>query len=139
MNKFIIKIQSFTDVITNSSSTVFVMNRANATYYKTLENTQGCVSMQPITAEWLKDNLYEFEMVCKFLHTSPSEFTIQYEDDEWEWPSVEDWQDFVNKHKHEINEVFKNLYYVEIEDHFEDAWDVIRNAMDDAEWYDCRH
>ena len=52
----ITKIQSFTDVITNSSSTVFVMHEDDARYYERLENAEGCIDIQPITMEWLQEN-----------------------------------------------------------------------------------
>ena len=41
----IVKIQSYTDVITNSSSTVFVMNESDANYYLDLA-TDNSVSIQ---------------------------------------------------------------------------------------------
>ena len=64
----ITKIQSFTDVITNSSSTVFVMHESDAKYYERLENTEGCIYIQPITMDWLINNPDEFELVLDILN-----------------------------------------------------------------------
>jgi hypothetical protein len=42
-------------------------------------------------------------------------------------------------HEDLIKEKFKDLYWVDIEDHFEDAWDVTQDAINDSIWYDSRH
>jgi hypothetical protein len=42
-------------------------------------------------------------------------------------------------HKEQIEETFRDLYWVEIEDHFEGAYEVTENAYDDAIWSDGRH
>lgn len=68
----ITKIQSFTDVITNSSSTVFVMDSHSASYYNQLENTYGCINIEPITFNWLLNNVDEAEMVCDLLNIDMS-------------------------------------------------------------------
>lgn len=138
----ITKIQSFTDVITNSSSTVFVMSEFNADYYDKLEHTEGCVDVQKIDMDWLKDNAYEFEMVCDLLKIDPSEVAVWEENKYWKgWgtPDSDTWESFLELHKDQIEDVFKDLYWVEIEDHFEGAYEVTECAHDDAEWSDYRH
>ena len=55
MSKFITKIQSFTDVITNSSSSVFIMREDDALRYDNLENTYDCISIVPIDFNWVKE------------------------------------------------------------------------------------
>ena len=45
MIKLITTIQSFTDVITNSSSSVFIMHEDDAHYYNRLDNTNGCITI----------------------------------------------------------------------------------------------
>ena len=56
MSKFVIKIQSFSDVITNSSSSVFVMNAIDANHYGDLPHTEGCIDVERITMDWLYDH-----------------------------------------------------------------------------------
>lgn len=51
--KLINGIQSISDVITNSSSEVFLMRKSDAEYYEGLENTEGCVNIQEITWDWI--------------------------------------------------------------------------------------
>lgn len=140
----ITKIQSFTDVITNSSSSVFVMHEFDANYYENLENTEDCVSVTPITFDWLTHYPEEVEMVCDMLEISPTEVTIYTKASWgnygwWETPDKEAWIAFLELHKDKIEEVFKDLYWVDIEDHFENAWDVTQEAHGDALWSESRH
>lgn len=138
----ITKIQSFTDVITNSSSTVFVMHESNAKYYDNLEDTDGCISIERITMDWLRSNAYEAEMVCDLLNKDISEITDWHDSKYsgwWNTPDQETWEAFLELHKEEIETVFKNLYWVDIEDHFADAYEITEQARDDAEWSDYRH
>lgn len=138
----ITKIQSFTDVITNSSSTVFVMHSMNAQYYNQLENTDGCIDIAPITFQWLLDNADEAEMVCKFLNIDISEITDWHDSKYggwWNIPDQETWESFLELHREEIETVFEDLYWVDIEDHFTNAYEITEEAHDDAEWYDYRH
>lgn len=140
----ITKIQSFTDVITNSSSSVFVMKEYDAEYYRDLENTGGCISIERITMDWLMSNPEEVEMVCAMLKVEPSEVTIYTKSSWgdygwWETPDKDVWETFLELHKDEIEKTFEDLYWVDIEDDFEDAWTVTENAYDDALWSESRH
>lgn len=136
----ITKIQSFSDVITNSSSSVFVMNAIDANHYGDLSHVKGCIDVEPITMDWLRDHSYEFEMVCDMLKVNPE--TITTKDPKyhcWDDPDPETWDAFLESHKEQIKEVFRDLYWVEIEDHFEGAYEVTEDAYDDAIWSDGRH
>lgn len=137
----ITKIQSFTDLITNSSSTVFVMYEHDANYYDNLENAYGCIYIEHIDIDWLRNNIYEFEMVCNLLNIDPSEITTRSDSkwQNWEDPDKEVWDTFLDTHKEQIEEVFQDLYWVDIEDHFEDAYYVTNDAIKDAIWYEGRH
>lgn len=138
----ITKIQSFTDVITNSSSTVFVMHESNAKYYEQLEDTNGCISIERITMDWLLNNAYEAEMVCDLLNVDISEIADWYDskyDGWWSIPDKETWECFLELHKEEIDAVFKDLYWVDIEDHFTNAYEITEEACDNAKWYESRH
>ena len=136
----ITKIQSFSDVITNSSSSVFVMSDFNANYYGDLPHTEGCIDVEPITMDWLHDRIDEFEMVCSMLQVDPGTITSKHPKyHHWEDPDPEAWDAFLELHKEQIKEVFRDLYWVEIEDGFEEAYEVTENAYDDAIWSDYRH
>lgn len=143
MSKIITKIQSFTDVITNSSSSVFIMREDDALRYDNLENTSDCISIVPIDLNWIRDwGRSELEAVMAILEMSPEVVTTWVNGkycSYWDDPDPEVWNTFVDMHKDLINEKFKDLYWVDIEDHFEDAWDVTQDAYDDSLWYDSRH
>ena len=139
----ITKIQSFTDVITNSSSTVFVMHESDAKYYDRLDNTDGCIYIQPITLDWMLDNADEFGMVLDLLNIPYSEITTYHKFSDyygsWRTPDQAVWEAFLESHKEQIEEVFQDLYWVDIEDHFEDAYEITEEARGEAEWYESRH
>ena len=140
----ITKIQSFTDVITNSSSTVFVMHEFHADYYKNNEEAAPYIEVEPITMEWLRLHPDEVEMVCSLLHVNPEEITTLHKADWGSYyndPDPEAWEAFLNKHADKIKEVFEdgNLYWVDIEDHFCGAYDLIEDAHDYADWSENRH
>ena len=139
----ITKIQSFTDVITNSSSTVFVMHESDAKYYNQLDNTEGCIDIQPITMDWLINNVDEFEMVLDLLNIPKSEITTYHKsNDYWGWwniPEQSVWESFLELHKEQIEEIVIGSYWVDIEDHFEGAYEITEEAMCDAKWYESRH
>ena len=143
MSKFITKIQSFTDVITNSSSSVFIMREDDALYYDNMENTSDCVSIVPIDFNWVRDwGHSEVEAVMSVLGLSPEVVTTWVNGkycSYWEDPDPEAWNTFVDMHEDLIKEKFEDLYWVDIEDHFEDAWDVTQDAIDDSIWYESRH
>ena len=136
----ITKIQSFSDVITNSSSSVFVMNATDANHYGDLPHTEGCIDVELITIDWLRDHRYEFEMVCDMLKVDPGTITYKHPKYKcWEEPDPEAWDTFLESHKEQIKEVFRDLYWVEIEDCFEGAYEVTEDAYDAAIWSDGRH
>lgn len=139
----ITKIQSFTDVITNSSSTVFVMHESDAKYYDRLENTDGCIYIQPITMEWMQDNPDEFEAILDILNIPVSEVTTYHKFSDyygcWVTPDQAVWESFLELHKEQIEEIFQDLYWVDIEDHFEDAYEITEEARGEAIWYESRH
>ena len=143
MSKFITKIQSFIDVITNSSSSVFIMREDDALHYDNLENTSDCISIVPIDFNWVKEwGHSEVEAVMSILEMSPKVVTTWVKGkyhSYWEDPDQEAWNTFVDMHEDLIKERFKDLYWVDIEDHFVDAWEVTQDAIDDSLWYDSRH
>lgn len=148
--KLITKVKSVSDVITNSSSEVFVMTRENADYYTELEGTCGCISAFEIDWGWLeKEGRHEVEMICDVIDVDIKELeseTFYYvRDEKWYFagwhgsPTDEDWKTFLEKHKDVIEKKLIGMYWVDIEDHFEDAFVVTENARCDSIWRESRH
>lgn len=137
-----VKIQSYTDVITNSSSTVFVMTESDANHYLNLE-TQDGVCIQYISYDWiLKEGINEAEMVCDLLNEDISKISTCIDSSwysYWETPDKNTWETFCESHKEQIKETFKDLYWVDIEDYFEGAWEVTESAISDSLWHENRH
>lgn len=144
--KIIGKIQSLSDVITNSSSEVFLMQEPEAEYYDNLEGTYNCIRADKITWDWLlSTGLWEWEMVCEFLNIDKS-IIGEYQESQsypgsgwWNGPVEEDWKAFLNMYKELIDEKLIGLYFVDIEDHFPEACEVTENARHDSLWTDYRH
>lgn len=140
----ITKIQSISDIITNSSSEVFVMEERNVEYYNNLD-AGGCIRTFPITMNWLQsqDGRYEWEMICHVCDLDQTEVQGEYRNNGWwsyyEGPDEETWKAFLELHKDAIEKRIEDLYWVDIEDHFEDAKSVISSARNDALWMDSRH
>lgn len=139
----ITKIQSVSDIITNSSSEAFVMTKQDAKYYEDVES-DGCIDVFPITMDWLaKDGRWEWEMVCSICDLDPTEVQGEYHKDRYfsyyDGPDEETWETFLELHKDVIEERIKDLYWVDIEDHFADAASVTDSARSDALWHDYRH
>lgn len=139
--KLITKIQSFSDVITNSSSTVFLMHEMDAKYWEKATPDDMC-DITEITHQWLLDNHWEWELIFDFLNLD--KYIISYEEqgyyrNYWRDPDSETWQMWVDDNIELLKEKVIGLYYVEIEDHFEDAYEWIESASDDALISDYRH
>ena len=132
----IAKILSISDVITNSSSEVFVMDKSNADYYESLSDSEypgveENIYVEPIDWSFIKND-FEWDLIMDLMGIS------QEESDPIENDS--DWDDFCEKHKKELDDLIdRDLYFVEIEDHFTDCRDVFENAHEDCIWSDNRH
>lgn len=74
------KIIGYSDIITNSSSEVFVMEKEYAEYYNNLENTDGCIDIELIDLDWIL-NGWEQEAIIDLCDLDKSEvFTFVKED-----------------------------------------------------------
>jgi hypothetical protein len=145
--KLITNIQSFTDVITNSSSSVFIMHESDTVYYEG-NVPEDCLIIQEITLDWIKEHHWEWELIlracdidfdeichkCTRTYGPRNEYSYEY----WNEPDDEDWKYWVNKNFSKFGPIL-GKYYVEIEDHFENAYDIIDNAYGDAVASDSRH
>lgn len=74
-------------------------------------------------------------MICEYLDIDKSIISRYYKPD----PSKEDWLTFIDIYKDKIEKELIGLYFVDIEDHFEDAYTVTDNARSDSLWCDYRH
>lgn len=142
MIKLITTVQSFTDVITNSSSSVFIMHDSDADYYNNLPNTHGCISLELITVDWVKQNWWNWELIFDYFNldknTISKEITNLYYS-YWETPSEDVWEIWVENNKDLLESELSDKYFVEIEDHFENAYEVTEQAYDDAIVSKSRH
>lgn len=137
--KLITEIQSFSDVITNSSSTVFLMYEGDAKYWEK-ETPNDMCDIAEITYQWLLDNYWEWELIFDFLDLDKNLISYEREDYYyWEDPDPETWQMWIDDNIELLKEKIIGLYYVEIEDHFADAYELLESASDNALMIDYRH
>lgn len=150
-----IHIQSKSDVITNSSSTVFVMSDGDkfVDYYNH-ENFPGfseCTYYYKITWDELNPYSkngrlsYELEMIAQVFNL-PSILELA---DERYYGNFSDTflvannftNEYIVEHKDYIQKILdeKNLYWIDIEDHFTDCEAVYDDAEDKCIWMDYRH
>jgi hypothetical protein len=139
--KLITKLQSYTDVITNSSSTVFVMHKSDAEFYEK-DTPNNCCSIEEIDHQWLLNNRWEWELVLDFLNIDKNIISKEIEgcySFYWEDPDEDTWRLWVDDNLSLLQEKLFGLYRVNIEDHFEGAYDYIESAGDDALHTEWRH
>lgn len=142
--KLITKLQSYTDVITNSSSTVFLMHKEDAEFYEK-DTPNDCCSIEKINHQWLLDNRWEWELVFDFLDIDKSIISTKVKNDGfwpypyWNDPDEDTWRLWIDDNLSLLQEKLFGLYYVDIEDHFEGAYDYIESAGGDALHTEWRH
>lgn len=126
--KKLIQIQSFSDVITNSSSAVFLMCNGDSKEYKEMNNP--CIDITPvsISKKWLLNHNEYLDMFLQYLNLS-SEYTGD---------TGEYYSDFIDKHCLEFQKL-QDLCIVEIEDHFDDWEEVMGNAKCDCLTWESWH
>ena len=139
--KLITKLQSYTDVITNSSSTVFLMHKEDAEFYEK-DTPNDCCSITEIDYQWLLDNIYEWALVFDFLNIDKNIISKEIEgfySSYWDDPDENLWKFWIEDNLSLLQEKLFGLYYVDIEDHFEGAYEYIESAGDDALHTEWRH
>ena len=141
--KLITKLQSYTDVITNSSSTVIVMHKSDAEFYEK-DTPEGCCRIEEIDHQWLLNNRWEWEMILDFLNIDKNTISNRICDRPhcipyWNDPDEDTWRLWIDDNLSLLQEKLFGLYYVSIEDHFEGAYDYIESAGDDALHTEWRH
>ena len=141
--KKIVKIQSISDIITNSSSEVFIMESSLA---RSLENDYDtwCISVEGITYETLLQNTHNYEIYTELLVKLG---IVSWDECNYgcNWQTyTEDKDKFHNivvSHEEEIRKALtENEYaFVDIEDHFTDWEDASDDAHSYCITYESRH
>lgn len=126
--KFLTKIQSISDIITNSSSETFLMSKCDADYYDSLD-ADGCISVYKVNEEWIRNNYWEAVLICGYLDIEES----------FDYLNYEDWQAFIDLYILPRMDELEGLYVVDIEDHFSNCGDVLDDAIGDCLWHESRH
>ena len=141
MIKFITKLQSYTDIITNSSSTVFIMYEDDAKFYEK-DTPEGCCRIERIDYQWLLNNRWEWALIFDFLDIDKNTISKEeegYYSSYWSDPDEDLWRLWIDDNLSLLQEKLFGLYYVDIEDHFEDAYEYIESASNNALQTEWRH
>ena len=108
-------IKNISDVITNSSSEVFVMKKEDASEIALFDKdteTYDCISIHKMDENWVRtQGSLEAQMICDLLK-------IENPFNEDFYPDEDDWSEFVDEHLDEMKEKVFRKYYIDIEDHF---------------------
>lgn len=137
------KIKSVTDVITNSSSEVFVMTPHEAEQWRGRFGSRGLggdFSGETIDYQWIRDNLNsEYKLICKVFGLDEDLVTWEELLDE------ETIEAFLELNQEEILEspLLGNLEIVTVTDHTVSEWleETLEDIRDDYEgpFYEYRH
>lgn len=129
-------IKNISDVITNSSSEVFVMNKEDACEIALFDKdneTYDCISIHKMDENWVRtQGSWEAQMICDLLKID-NPFHEDF------YPDEDDWSEFVDEHLDEMKEKVLGKYYIDIEDHFADAEEILEFSRSHCEWSDYRH
>ena len=129
-------IKNISDVITNSSSEVFVMKKEDAgevALFDKDNETYDCISIHKMDENWVRtQGSREAQMICDLLKID-NPFNESF------YPDEDDWSKFVDEHLDEMKEKVFGKYYIDIEDHFADAEEILEFSREHSEWKDYRH
>ena len=129
-------IKNISDVITNSSSEVFVMNKEDASEIALFDidnETYDCISIHKMDENWVRtQGSREAQMICDLLKID-NPFNESF------YPDEDDWSKFVDEHLDDMKENVFGKYYIDIEDYFADAEEILEFSREHSEWKDYRH
>ena len=134
--KKIVKIQSISDIITNSSSEVFIMEMSLARGIENDYNTE-CIRVDEITYEKLLEDNWNYEIYSAFLDRIGIIKISECNYDDSDWRAYKEnrkiFQEVVKANEEKIRKALtENQYaWIDIEDHFTD-WEY---ASDEAHDY----
>lgn len=138
--KTIIKIQSVSDIITNSSSEVFIMEHSLAKSIENDYNTE-CITVNEITYDMLLQNTWDYEIYTTLLVKLG---IISWDECNYCGGYTENKEKFHNivvSHEAEIKKALTENEYalIDIEDHFADWEDASDDAHSYCITYESRH
>ena len=129
-------IRSVSDIITNSSSEVFVMKKEDACEVALFDKdneTYDCISIHKMDEDWMRtQGSWEAQMICDLIGIA-NPFNEDF------YPDEDDWSKFVDEHLDEMKEKVFGKYYIDIEDHFAEAEEILEFSREHSEWKDYRH
>ena len=129
-------IRSVSDIITNSSSEVFVMKKEDAgevALFDKDNETYDCISIHKMDEDWVRtQGSWEAQMICDLIGIA-NPFNEDF------YPDEDDWSKFVDEHLDEMKEKVVGKYYIDIEDHFAEAEKILEFSRKHSEWKDYRH
>lgn len=130
-------IKSISDVITNSSSEVFVLNKEDAKHFALRsfdDDAEDFIKLTRIDFYWLlNEGKYETDIIRKL--TDIKDDVLEQND----IPEESEWDEFIMKHEDELRDKVVGKYYVEIEDHYNGCEVDISKAKYESVYYDSRH
>ena len=106
--KFIVQIQSVSDIITNSSSEVFILD-SNATNAITEQFNSSSISCYKLTFNYIMNNAYEYFLLGEFLFKT----NICTKE---EWETLKNIRDWDEAEKYCYNLIHKKYMIVNISD-----------------------
>ncbi|WQJ53409.1 MAG: hypothetical protein [Wendovervirus sonii] len=123
------KIQSESDIITNSSSEVFLIN---AQYAESMHK-KTCMPYEYIDIDYLKDHPYMVDVICMLAGIERPEFIDDF-GEEWFDDCMES---FINNHIEKLNEYLKNGYALLCNDNsFYKNNEILQEIREKSEWYE---
>ena len=129
-------IRSVSDVITNSSSEVFVMKKEDACEIALFDRdneTSDCISIHKIDENWIRTRgSWETQMICDLIGVN-NPFNEDF------YPDEDEWSEFVDEHLEIMQEKVFGKYFIDIEDHFANAEEILVFSRQHSEWADYRH
>ncbi|WQJ53660.1 MAG: hypothetical protein [Wendovervirus sonii] len=131
------KIQSVSDIITNSSSEVFIMPTTDA---KKIDSTYAtwCINYELIGPDYMENEQWKIPDICEALKIN----IYQRFGKEFYELTDEEVKNFIEEIKPKFLEVFGEnceYSYIDIEDHFEKYEDAYEDAHSVCIWSDWRH
>lgn len=135
-------IKSITDVITNSSSEVFIMETEYAELIKEKYDTDA-ISITNITEEYLDSYkaCHDAETIIEVAglkdKLTDEEKNIFYDDDVY--ASEDAWLEFYHKHKKQIDHNLLGKSFIDIEDYFRDSRLAFADANECCVWHDYNY
>ena len=124
--KLIERIQSFSDIITNSSSEVFITH--GIPEFTSEGKESGCITIDAIGPEWIERNIeWEDDAIISALNS----LGLEGEELVSNYPES----------KEVIEKALDGCYFIDIEDHYD--WDSYEEDISSARYgclyIDCRH